>query len=144
MNKGVVLFAFDNEIYNYRRMASWSARRIQRYLDLPVTLITDRASDDDVYDQVVIIDNPTSGSRYFSDADTAASWHNHSRPLASALTPYDRTLVLDVDYVVCSDQLRSLFDSDQDFLCHDRAWDVTGVTDYSGLNIFGRNRMPMS
>ena len=60
------------------------------------------------------------------------------------MTPYDQTLVLDVDYVVSSDQLLALFDTDQDFLCHDQAWDVTGVTDYSGLNSFGRNRMPMS
>lgn len=144
MSRGVVLFAFDNEAFNYRQMAAWSARRINRHLDLPVTLITDQPVDDPVFDRVLIIDNPTSGSRYFADAEVSAAWHNHSRPQAGRLTPYDQTLVLDVDYVVTSDRLLTLFDTDQDFLCHDRAWDVTGLTDYSGLNSFGRNRMPMS
>lgn len=144
MTRGVVLFAFDNEAFPYRHMACWSAARIQKHLDLPVTLVTDRETNDPVFDQEIVIDNSTSGSRYFSDADMTAAWHNHSRPQALTVTPYDQTLVLDVDYVVSSDQLLAVFDTDQDFLCHDRAWDVTGVTDYSGLNNFGRNRMPMS
>lgn len=144
MNQGVVLFAFDNEAFSYRRMAEWSAQRIHRHLGLPVTLITDRATDSKNYDQVIVIDNSTSGSRYFADADMSVAWHNHSRSQASALSPYDQTLVLDTDYVVASDRLLTLFSSDQDFLCHNRAWDVTGLTDYSGLNNFGRNRMPMS
>jgi hypothetical protein len=144
MNQGVVLFAFDNEAFSYRRMAEWSAQRIHRHLKLPVTLITDRDTDSKNFDQVIVIDNPTSGSRYFADADMSVAWHNHSRSQAAALSPYDQTLVLDTDYVVASDCLLTLFSSDQDFLCHDRAWDVTGLTDYSGLNNFGRNRMPMS
>lgn len=144
MTKGVVLFAFDNEAFSYRRMAAWSAARIQKHLDLPVTLITDLETNDPVFDREIVIDNSTSGSRYFSDADMTAAWHNHSRSQVLTVTPYDQTLLLDVDYVVSSDQLLAVFDTDQDFLCHDGAWDVTGVTDYSGLNNFGRNRMPMS
>lgn len=142
--KGALLFAFDNEAFEYRRMAAWSARRIQRHLDLPVTLVTDCETNDDVFDRVIVIDNPTSGNRYFEDAQRSASWHNHSRPGALDLSPYEQTLVLDVDYAVCSSDLSVLFDSDRDFLAHDRAWDVTNLTDYSGLNRFGRNRMPMS
>lgn len=144
MTRGVVLFAFDNEAFAYRRMAAWSAARIQKHLDLPVTLITDRETNDPVFDQEIVIDNSTSGSRYFSDADMTAAWHNHSRSQALIVTPYDQTLVLDVDFVVASQRLLTVFETDQDFLCHDRAWDVTGTTDYSGLNSFGRNRMPMS
>ncbi len=142
--KGVLLFAFDNEAFSYRKMAAWCARRIQRHLDLPVTLITDNEYSDSVFDRVIIIDNPSSGNRYFEDAQMSAAWHNHSRPGALDLSPYDRTLVLDVDYAVCSPDLAVLFDSGQDFLAHDSAWDVTNLTDYSGLNRFGRNRMPMS
>ena len=144
MTQGVMLFAFDNDAFSYRRMAEWSAQRIHRHLGLPVTLITDQEIDSKNFDQVIVIDNPTSGSRYFSDADMSVAWHNHSRYRASRLSPYDQTLVLDTDYVVASDRLLTLIGSDHDFLCHDRAWDVTGLTDYSGLNSFGRNRMPMS
>lgn len=144
MTRGIVLFAFDNEAFNYRAMASWSAKRIHRYLGLPVTLITDQETHDPVFDREIVIDNATSGSRYFFDADMTAAWHNHSRYRVSSLTPYDATMVLDVDYVVSSDRLLAVFNTNQDFLCHDRAWDVTALTDYSELNNFGRNRMPMS
>jgi hypothetical protein len=144
MTKGVVLFAFDNQAFSYRRIAAWSAARIQRHLNLPVTLITDQKTNNPVFDQEILMENTTSGSRYFSDADVTADWHNHSRPQAFTVTPYDQTLVLDVDYVVSSEQLLTLFDTNQDFLCHNQAWDITGTTDYTGLNSFGRNRMPMS
>lgn len=142
--KGVLLFAFDNEAFDYCRMASWSARRIHRHLGVPVTLVTDKTIDDPIFDRVVTVENPTSGNRYFEDAQMSASWHNHTRPGALELSPYEQTLVLDVDYAVCSSDLRLLFKSTEDFLAHSRAWDVTNLTDYSGLNRFGRNRMPMS
>jgi hypothetical protein len=45
--------------------------------------------------------------------------------------------------VVASDQLRSVLDSSQDFLAHRWAKDATGKNDFSGLNYFGDNRMPM-
>lgn len=142
MKKGVVLFAFDNEVFKYQKMAEWSTRRIHRHLDLPVTLVTDRAVENFEFDQVIVIDNKSSGSRHFLDVDKLATWHNHSRPQVIDITPYDQTLVLDVDYVVASDRLKILFDIDRDFLCHDIAYDITGLTDYSSLNNFGRNRMP--
>jgi hypothetical protein len=61
---------------------------------------------------------------------------------AYRLTPWRRTLVLDADYVVASDQLRSILDSDQDFLAHRWAYDVTGCNNFDGLNYFGNVRMP--
>lgn len=144
MTQGVVLFAFNNEAFDYQRLAAWSAQRINRHLDLPVTLITDQTPESHGFDQVILIDNATSGTRYFTDIQQNVAWHNHSRPQAFEVSPYDQTLVLDVDYVVCCDHLSHLFNSSQEFLCHRRAHDVTGLTDYSGLNYFGRNRMPMS
>jgi hypothetical protein len=62
---------------------------------------------------------------------------------AYRLSPWDRTLVLDADYIVASDQLKSLLDADQDFLAHRRAYDVTGCNTFEGLNTFGDNCMPM-
>ena len=44
---------------------------------------------------------------------------------------------------MASDQLRCVLDSPQDFLAHRWATDVTGKNNFSGLNYFGDNRMPM-
>jgi hypothetical protein len=62
---------------------------------------------------------------------------------AYRLSPWDRTLVLDADYVVASNQLMPLLTVDQDFLAHRLAYDVTGCNNFEGLNYFGNNRMPM-
>jgi hypothetical protein len=59
------------------------------------------------------------------------------------LSPWNRTLVLDADYVVASNQLTSVLDCDADFLAHRWAYDVTGRNDFTGLNWFGDVRMPM-
>jgi hypothetical protein len=56
----------------------------------------------------------------------------------------DHTLVLDADYVVASDQLKFLFELDQDFLAHRWAHDVSGQGAFYDNNWFGLYRMPMS
>jgi hypothetical protein len=58
-------------------------------------------------------------------------------------SPFDQTLVLDADYVVASNQLQVLLDSNQDFLCHRWAYDVTGLQTFEDLNYFGNYHMPM-
>jgi hypothetical protein len=71
------------------------------------------------------------------------TWHNASRVDAYDLSPWDRTLVLDADYVVASSQLAPLLQADRDFLAHRHAYDVTGCNDFAGLDTFGEHRMPM-
>jgi hypothetical protein len=70
------------------------------------------------------------------------SWHNAGRTDAYSLSPYDQTLVLDSDYVVCSDQLRLILDAPQDFLAHRSAFNVVHP-DEPFLDTFGRNKFPM-
>jgi hypothetical protein len=128
MTTGALIFARNNEHTDYVAMARWSAQNIERHLDIPTHIITDDSRTD-------------SGSRHFSDAGPA-TWHNTNRMDAYRLSPWDRTLVLDADYVVASDQLRGVLDCDQDFLAHRWAYDVTGCNDFRGLNWFGDVRMP--
>ena len=53
-------------------------------------------------------------------------------------------MVLDADFVVASDQLKLLFDINQDFIAHRMAYDVTGFTAFHDNNWFGTYKMPMS
>ena len=41
MSKGALLFAFNSPKYNYFEMAIATAKRINHFLDLPVTIVTD-------------------------------------------------------------------------------------------------------
>ena len=136
MTRGVLIFAFDNDEVSYTQFAAWSAQRIHRHLGLPVTLVTDRAmSDATVFDHVIAATAGANGTR-------TGTWFNLGRYRAAELSPYDETILLDADYVVCSDQLLTLFDSNQDIVSMRWAHDATSRRDYSDLNFFGRHRMP--
>jgi hypothetical protein len=128
MTTGAVIFARNNEHIDYVAMARWSAQNIARHLGIPTHIITDSA--------------PSDNTRHFTDVGQV-TWHNLNRMDAYRLSPWDRTLVLDADYVVATDQLRSVIDCDEDFLAHRWAFDVTGCNNFTGLNWFGDNCMPM-
>ena len=132
MTTGALIFAFNNDQIDYVSMAAWSAKNIERHLGIPTRIITDQD-----------VETVGTNGRYFSDYGTTVVWHNESRTDAYKLTPWDQTLVLDADYVVASDQLKVLLSTDQDFLAHRWSTDITGLNDFSGLNYFGNNCMPM-
>jgi hypothetical protein len=132
MTTGAVIFALNNEQIDYENMARWSAKNIERHLGIPTHVVTDQE----------ITTTGTNG-RWFEDYGTNVVWHNESRTNAYELSPWDQTLVLDADYVVASNQLQVLLDSPQEFLAHRWAYDITNQNDFSGLNYFGNNRMPM-
>jgi hypothetical protein len=143
MSTGALIFAFNNESIDYVAMAAWSAKNIQRHLGIPVSVVTDTEVNSNVFDQVIYtaVENSTN-TRYFSDVGTV-TWHNLNRMDAYALTPYSQTLVLDADYVVASNQLQSVLDSQEDFMCHRTAYDVTGLQTFDDLNVFGQYQFPM-
>jgi hypothetical protein len=145
VTRGALIFAFNNEQTDYLAMAGWSAQRIRRHLNIPVAVVTndkDRARNLS-FDRVIEAQPSTGGTRWFEDYQSTVSWHNAGRADAFNLTPWDHTLLLDADYVVCSDQLDHLWAIDTDFLCHKNAWDVKTGSLLTGLNTFGRLRMPM-
>lgn len=129
MTTGALIFARNNEQIDYVAIARWSAKNIERHLGIPTHIVTDETRTD-------------SGSRHFGDVGTVA-WHNTNRMDAYRLSPWDRTLVLDADYVVASNQLRSVLDCNKDFLAHRWAYDVTACNNFEGLNYFGGVGMPM-
>ena len=118
MSRGVILFAFNSPKYNYYDMAKHTAKRVEHYLNLPVTLVTDEDSMPDGeyehWDKVVKVKPDKNNFRDWG------MWINKGRYMAYELSPYDETLLLDVDYVVNSNKLMTLFDMDTDFCCHNR------------------------
>lgn len=143
MTTGALIFAFNNEQTDYVRMAAWSADNIRRHLDIPVAVVTDEKHPKGNFDRVIYTAAESGGARYFGDYDTTVTWNNAGRVNAFELSPWDQTLVLDADYVVAGDQLKVLLDSQEDFMCHRFAYDITGLQTFDDLNWFGKNRMPM-
>ncbi len=145
MTTGALIFAFNNEHTDYVAMAAWSAQRIRRHLKIPVAVVTDQTRHPDLagFDHVIAAAASTGGTRWFEDYQATVSWHNAGRVDAYTLTPWDRTLVLDADYVVCSDRLSAIVEADQDFMCHRLAVNMSTGDELDGLNSFGRAQMPM-
>ena len=117
MTRGVLLFAFNSPKYNYYEMAVATAKRVNHFLGLPVTLVTDEHSQPAnityQFDSVVIATADKTNRRDWG------IWINKGRYRAYNLSPYDETLLLDTDYMVNSDKLLTTFNMPTDFCCHD-------------------------
>lgn len=115
MTRGVILFAFNSEKYNYYTMAIHAAKRINHFLNLPVTVITDVNSVQKTtykFDDVILVEPERDNKK------NGTEWINKGRYQAYELSPYDETLLLDVDYVVNSDTLLKTFELSSDICCH--------------------------
>lgn len=117
MTRGVLLFAFNSPEYDYYKMAEFTAKRVNHFLNLPVTLITDhnstKSSTGYKFDKVITIDSDP------NNTFQGRVWLNKGRYRSYELSPYDETLLLDVDYVVNSNTLLQTFNMGTDFCCHE-------------------------
>ena len=117
MSKGVILFAYNSEAYNYYEMAEFAAKRVNHFLDLPVTIVTNTESmprhTDYTWDNIVYNDPDKDNIREWGQ------WINKGRYQAFEVSPYDETILLDADYVVNSNKLLDVFKCYDDFACHD-------------------------
>jgi len=109
--KGALLFAFNNGHVDYVKMASLTAKRINDYLDLPCTLITDQKTDYK-FDNIIYLDKDPTNSKH------KKVWYNKGRFNAFDLSPYDETLLLDVDYIVNSNKLNKVWSFYDDYCIH--------------------------
>jgi hypothetical protein len=120
--RGVVLFAHDNGEHQYGSMAAYTAGRIDRYLFLPTTLITDsdtlsNLSDNQRsrFDTIHCVDIEGNNRR------GVTPWHNSGRWRAWEYTPYEHTLLLDVDYMINSRHLLRHFEQPDNVRCYNNS-----------------------
>ena len=119
MSKGIVLFAHNNDAIDYVAQAVFCCKKIKEHLKLPVTLITSENVKEDIFDNVIKIENPnTKQTRNMYDGEIRKNvlWSNQSRSTVFDLTPYEETIVMDTDYIVENDTLLKAFQTKQDFL----------------------------
>lgn len=130
MSRGILIFAFSGG-FDYYSLAEKSARRMQQYLKLPITVVTDDKSkfSNNLFDTIIEIEDNEKQLKKFYDGQSEFKmfpWKNSNRFKCYELSPYDETLVLDIDYIVNSDFLLNLFNTDKDFLIFKNSYDIAG------------------
>ena len=118
MTNGVLCFANNNGVIDYIKQATFLANRVRLHLDLPTTLVTSSHKsipDNHPFDNVIIVADDSSNSKRYSDGSLTHKklyFKNSGRANSYDLTPYDQTLVLDTDYVICNDDFKHAFDTE--------------------------------
>jgi len=127
MSKGVLTFASNNSEFDYLLQAQHLAERATIHLNLPTTVVTDKASvastaaNMKVFDNIVYTDESNFGNsnqRDVNDGDYGVKtihWKNEARPIVYDVTPYHETLLLDTDVVICNGDWKICFEQPQDF-----------------------------
>jgi hypothetical protein len=147
MTHGAVIFAQNNGAIDYVKIATFSAKQIKKYLNIPVSLITDSPTSvtEDVFDQIIVISSNTTQTKKFFDGALSSKnliWKNQSRSQVFELTPYDITLVIDSDYIVNSSVLLPAFDSDSNFQIYRTSLDLAGWRNTSSFDRLNQYSIP--
>ncbi len=140
-SKGALLIARNNNKIDYIKQAIFLAKRIRRFLDIPVSVITDcpdylnEVNTENVFDKIILIEyKQVNNSRVYYDGTLDSkidSFRNDARSIAYDLTPYDETLLLDTDFIICNSKLKNCFDLNSNFLVYKKSSDIAKVRDES-------------
>ena len=154
MTKGVLVFARNNSQIDYVKQAYYMATRVQKFLNIPVSIVTDNSdylkktfSDhESVFDKIIDTGfTDTYTLKRYNDGTLAGrqlEFKNDTRTLAYNLTPYDETLLLDSDFLVNNDVLNNCFSSNKDFLIYKDAYDLANFRDYSEFDYVSDTSVP--
>ena len=144
MSKGAFLIARNNGHIDYVKQAVFLAKRIKKHLGISVSIATDsvdyleEAFGTTDFDKVIKLEyTGESNMRYFFDgtlSKKSASFKNNNRASVYDLTPYDETLLMDTDYIISNDLLKSCFNSNSDFMIYKKSDDIAKVRDEQEFN----------
>jgi hypothetical protein len=132
-NKGVLLYAHNNEEIDYVKIAAVNATMIRHNLGVPVTLVSDDSTIrwaresikniDTVFDQIITHKRDwvyqQRNMRVFRDTQQnikSLPFYNCDHWEAYRLSPYEETLFIDADYLIMSPVLNNCWGSKHDFL----------------------------
>lgn len=103
-SKGILAFANNSPTVNYEKIANQTLLMAGRVLDLPVHLVIGQQQDN------------WRNTRYDVDTGQNVKWNNFNRYQVWDASPFDQTIVIDVDYLVTTQRLLGLFDTQQDLI----------------------------
>ena len=123
MKKGVLLFCFDTVDHKYHKILERCVYLLKKNLKLEITVVTNFETFKNLRPLGFInykFIEPEIGNK-----KNGQEWKNVDRHMAYELSPYDTTLVMDIDYFPFTDNLRKFLDTKYDFLISKNAYDLT-------------------
>lgn len=140
MSKGILVFAHNNEQIDYGKMAYITAKFAKKNLNVPISLVTnkgtlewmkdnDNLEVDSVFDKIILTNNHdlTRNQRRYYDGSLEykkADFKNGYRAQAYEFSPYEQTLVIDVDFLIVNNRLNNIWDSESDFMINKTSYDL--------------------
>ena len=125
MTEGICFFAYNNDQIDYVKLATIAASYAKRQLGKPVCLITDAGSMvwlkesqpkhiiDSCFDHIVLTDDDMKKNmRTHNDSPWTAfhaQFNNSNKHKVFEYSPFDKTILLDIDYILKTDFLNMAF-----------------------------------
>jgi hypothetical protein len=149
--QGVLVYARNNSQIDYVKQAIFLAKRVHKYLDLPVSVVTDSIDyinksypqDKNLFDHIipmrfdgayddksVLSPGENHSIRHFYDGSLVykrLEWKNNARSTAFHASPYEETLLLDSDIVICNSFWTECFKQKKDFLAYRDCVDLLDI-----------------
>ena len=153
MTRGVLLFAQNNSDIDYNKLAVFAAIRVEQFLNVPVSIVTDskdwllksQPTARVLFDKIIPISLETNQTKRFHDGTLASkilTWKNLSRADCFDLSPYDETLVIDIDYIISSKTLLNIWDNKFDFLIYKDSFDIAQWRDDRSFRYINQLSVP--
>jgi hypothetical protein len=139
MKTGVLIYAHNNRSVDYAVMAVISGGLAKKYLGVPASLVTDPSTIEwmresgilekatTVFENIIIVDRPNSDNQrrlHDGEENAVVPFLNSNRASAYELTPYDRTLLIDSDYLIFSNRLGEYWNVAEDIMIGESINDV--------------------
>jgi hypothetical protein len=160
MTAGIVFFAYNTDHIDYLKLAVLAARYVKRNMaDRKICLITDKGSwewfsnspfgkqADGLFDDLVLLEPATTeNKRHHRDSPYStfiSDFKNGNKHLVFNYTPYDRTLLLDIDYIVQNNSLDYVFQSDDAVTLFHDAESLVGKPPHAAQRHLDEQGIPM-
>jgi len=139
MKTGILIYAHNNRTLDYALKSLISGGLAKKNLNVPVSLVTDPSTVEwmkesnifekamSIFDNLIIIDRPTTDNQrklHDGESVTTVPFINSNRHSAWELTPYDRTLLIDSDYLIFSNHLNKYWNVDCDVMIGESINDI--------------------
>ena len=124
--RGICMFAYNNNELDYGHFSLLAAKQAKKHLDIPICLICDEGTwawlneshdkslVDELIDEVVITrDKHVSNIRTHYDSPYAqftAQFTNSNKHKVYEYSPYEQTLLIDIDYMIGTDFLNNFWE----------------------------------
>lgn len=131
MKQGVLIYAHNNREVDYALMALISGGLARKNLEKPVSLVSDITTVEwmeqskildtanKIFENIIIVNKPeTTNQRrlYDGSSSSVVPFANTNRDSVWNITPYDRTLLIDSDFLILSNNLSKYWNSPDDVM----------------------------